>query len=538
MQRLTTILFCLLTTFAALAQDQLEMGVYIGYANYIGDLVQPSFTFNQSNLAGGAWLRVGVNKSFNVRSSLVFGKLEGDDAYYNDVASRGASFESPFVEGALVAEWEVLGKRKDMQEVGLLNAISPYTFGGLGLGLYNTSTKFRVQSPEASQDKSTNFSDFQFTVPIGFGLKAKINPSVSIGAEFGMRVSFTDYLDGVSHAGNPDNNDHYFSGGIMVGYTLGNNDLDHDGTVNRKDRCPKLPGPVKFNGCPDSDGDGITDAEDECPNDAGTVRLNGCPDADDDGIADLYDDCPYNAGIRRFGGCPDTDDDGIVDMEDNCPDEPGIPSLNGCPDSDRDGITDSKDHCPLDPGEISLNGCPDSDKDGIIDSEDECPVLAGPKENKGCPDKDTDEDGVVDRKDRCPDLAGPTNNNGCPEIKKEDQEVLNYATTNVEFETGSNELTPASKQILDKIIAILKKYDGYNLRISGHTDNVGDADKNLLLSEERAKACYNYLFLNGVKPTLLTYAGYGESRPIDDNDTEEGRMKNRRVEFVLTTEEF
>ncbi len=532
---------CLAFFFSSLvlhAQGQLETGVYLGYANYLGDLVEPTFTLKQSEFSGGVWLRYDFSDKINFKSSLVFGKIAGDDANYSNNSVRAASFESPFIEGALVAEYDFFGRRQPIKSVGIFKALSPYAYAGFGLGLFNTSTRFGSSSPEASMDLRENYSDVQMIVPVGFGIRAYVSRSTSLGVDFGIRNTFTDYLDGVSKAGNPDNNDLYFMGALTIGYTLGNSDIDKDGIVNKKDKCPELPGPAKFGGCPDTDADGITDEEDQCPDQPGTVRLKGCPDLDGDGIADQYDDCPENAGIRRFGGCPDTDDDGIVDLEDNCPDQPGIPSLNGCPDADRDGVTDLKDECPLEAGVIALNGCPDSDRDGIADKDDLCPKEAGVLVNNGCPDKDTDGDGLIDRDDRCPELAGPTDNSGCPEIKQEDKAVLNYATANVEFGTGSDELTPASKEILDKIIGLLKKYKGYHLRINGHTDNVGDPEKNLLLSEKRAKACYNYLFLNGVDPTLVTYAGYGETSPIGDNETEDGRTQNRRVEFILSTEEF
>ena len=65
--------------------------------------------------------------------------------------------------------------------------------------------------------------------------------------------------------------------------------------------------------------------------------------------------------------------------------------------------------------------------------------------------------------------------------------------------------------------------------MGGHTDNVGKDEDNLILSERRAKAVYDYLILRGVDPARLTYRGYGESQPIAPNDTPEGRAQNRRT---------
>ena len=71
------------------------------------------------------------------------------------------------------------------------------------------------------------------------------------------------------------------------------------------------------------------------------------------------------------------------------------------------------------------------------------------------------------------------------------------------------------------------------LEIQGHTDNVGGVDYNMTLSENRARAVYDALISRGIEPSRLRYRGFGFSRPIASNDTEEGRAKNRRTEFVI-----
>jgi outer membrane protein OmpA-like peptidoglycan-associated protein len=124
-------------------------------------------------------------------------------------------------------------------------------------------------------------------------------------------------------------------------------------------------------------------------------------------------------------------------------------------------------------------------------------------------------------------------NNGCPEIKKEDQETLNIAMRSVQFETGKAILKPESNKTLGQIVQIKIKYPDYNLSISGHTDNTGTPAKNQILSEERAKACYEFLLGSGVSSKRMTHTGYGETRPIATNGSAEGRTLNRRVEFKL-----
>ena len=316
--------------------------------------------------------------------------------------------------------------------------------------------------------------------------------------------------------------------------TSGCPDTDGDGMIDRDDACPNEAGPAANNGCPvaDADGDGVTDDMDECPDTFGKAELNGCPDTDSDGIADKDDLCPQAAGTPEMGGCPDSDGDGIPDNEDACPDQPGLLSLRGCPmqDRDRDGIADSKDACPDEAGSRATSGCPDADGDGVADKDDLCPDQAGTL--KGCPDSDGD--GVADHMDNCPSTAGSALNYGCPDIiEKKDRERLEFAAHAVQFETGKATLKAESYAILDEVVAILQKYPEYEVVIRGHTDNTGTPQANQILSEERARSCYEYLIARGIEPERLSYEGVGEREPIADNSTEEGRQLNRRVEFKL-----
>jgi len=318
-------------------------------------------------------------------------------------------------------------------------------------------------------------------------------------------------------------------------------DTDNDGIADKDDRCPNDPGPASQNGCPemvdnDSDNDGTPDSRDDCPTTAGSLR--GCPDSDNDNVADKDDLCPTEAGT--LGGCPDVDNDGIADKDDQCPTVAGPPSNNGCPpvvDTDNDGIADKDDQCPTVAGPPSNNGCPpvkDTDNDGIADKDDQCPTVAGPASNNGCPlAKDADNDGVTDDKDKCPNAAGPAANSGCPEVKKETKERLDASARAVRFETAKATLKNESFPVLDEVVTIMRQYPDYTLSISGYTDDIGNDERNFRLSQDRAKACYDYLVFRGIKPDRLRHAGFGELRPIADNNTENGREQNRRVEFEL-----
>lgn len=311
------------------------------------------------------------------------------------------------------------------------------------------------------------------------------------------------------------------------------NDRDKDGIADTADQCPDEAGPAGTMGCPDRDGDDTADKNDECPDDSGPVALNGCPDYDNDGVADKDDNCPTDAGTAANNGCPeakDGDGDGFADDVDECPLTAG--AINGCPDRDNDGISDKNDECPDIAGVESNNGCPqagDRDRDGVPDAQDACPDQPG--NLSGCPDSDGD--GVANNVDKCPGTAGPATNYGCPEVRQETKDKLVSVTKNVQFESGSANLTQPSYAVLDQLVDVMREYPDYTLSIAGHTDNVGDAKNNLTLSQERAKACYNYLIFRAIHPDRIRHAGFGQNRPVADNSTAEGQQQNRRVDFEL-----
>jgi outer membrane protein OmpA-like peptidoglycan-associated protein len=320
---------------------------------------------------------------------------------------------------------------------------------------------------------------------------------------------------------------------------MGCPDRDGDHIVDSEDKCPEIAGLKKFLGCPDKDNDNIADGEDDCPDDSGLVAFKGCPDTDGDGIINKFDDCPLDFGLAIYNGCPDKDNDSIPDIQDACPDVAGPKKLNGCPDKDGDGLLDFEDNCPEVAGTKENKGCPwdDADKDGLFDKDDQCPTLAGPIENKGCPWPDTDKDGVLDKDDSCPDIAGTVELKGClpePELKEEEKKVLEKAFSNLEFASGKDIIKKTSLPYLDELAELLKAHvNDWVLVMSGHTDNQGDDAKNMILSEKRVKAVKKYLVSKGEKEDRIEISWFGSTRPIADNNTEEGRQKNRRVEMKI-----
>ncbi len=110
-----------------------------------------------------------------------------------------------------------------------------------------------------------------------------------------------------------------------------------------------------------------------------------------------------------------------------------------------------------------------------------------------------------------------------------------YQINDINFATNSYEITPRIVLVLNEFIDFLKINDNLKIAINGYTDNVGNPDENLALSENRAKAVYDYLLIEDIDASRLTSKGFGEANPIAKNDTEKGRAKNRRTEFVIVS---
>jgi len=164
----------------------------------------------------------------------------------------------------------------------------------------------------------------------------------------------------------------------------------------------------------------------------------------------------------------------------------------------------------------------DSDGDGVTDDKDRCPgTPAGARVDPvGC-ELDGDGDGVVDSKDKCPNT---------PKGDKVDAVGCSLtARLEVFFANNSDVLQPQSYADLDRAVAFLRDVPSVTGVIEGHTDSNGSDAYNQSLSDRRAKAVLDYILSKGVDPARLNSRGLGESDPVADNATPEGRAQNRRV---------
>ncbi len=204
----------------------------------------------------------------------------------------------------------------------------------------------------------------------------------------------------------------------------------------------------------------------------------------------------------------------------------------------------------------------DRDDDGIPDDQDACPDVAenfnGDQDHDGCPEAavevaappppppapvplpppptvpaDRDGDGLLDKVDQCPDEPGGASSGGCPYrhiVVEDDRIVLRHK---IYFRRGKAKLDPASRPLLDEVGSALRDRRELRVRIEGHTDSRGSARSNQWLSYQRALAVKEYLVERGISTGRLTAVGMGEENPIADNETEDGRETNRRVEFHI-----
>jgi outer membrane protein OmpA-like peptidoglycan-associated protein len=294
-------------------------------------------------------------------------------------------------------------------------------------------------------------------------------------------------------------------------------------------------------------------------------------DRDKDGIPNKTDDCvniPEDKdNFEDEDGCPeeDNDQDGLVDPEDRCPDDPEdydeFEDDDGCPDpdNDRDKILDVDDDCPNKPENYNKfrdeDGCPDekppgdADGDGFLDPDDRCVYdpedFDSFEDDDGCPEVDNDLDGILDPKDACPLIKevynGFEDEDGCPDeapsrviVEKKRIRI----TDRIYFEYNKADIKPLSFELLDEIAAVVNDHTELKaIRIEGHTDSDGDDAYNLRLSQSRAQAVLDYLVKGGVDRGRLDAAGFGETKPVDSNDTDEGKQNNRRVEFMIVDRE-
>lgn len=117
--------------------------------------------------------------------------------------------------------------------------------------------------------------------------------------------------------------------------------------------------------------------------------------------------------------------------------------------------------------------------------------------------------------------------------KVTETEVIIQLAGSILFDFDSADLRPDAERALNDVAQVIKAYQKRPVRVEGHTDSIASDDYNLTLSERRAKSVADWLAAHGIERNRLAAKGYGESKPVAENDTAAGRQKNRRVEVVI-----
>ncbi len=224
-QFLKYFLFLLLIPFFTKGQDWLEVGGFLGGSGYLGDLNKSDWASKEPKAAFGFLARYNLSDYIALRASFLHGQLSGRDSHYADRAFRNFSTSSPVNELTLQAEWHVWPLIQPRIAHFFKPSFSPFLFVGLGIAITNPRPDMEnmlVEKPEfvkgAEIDRNAAFSPFHGTIPFGAGLKYRPHYQWTFTLEAGFRLTFSDYLDGISFAANPGKSDRYQFWGATVAY--------------------------------------------------------------------------------------------------------------------------------------------------------------------------------------------------------------------------------------------------------------------------------------------------------------------------------
>lgn len=461
-----------------------------------GHMLIPSTEFDTElyrlSLLGRGFIRVEESSLFEAELGVAIGKLNGIDYSYSNWSTS-----------LLISDLRLIFSPISSR------VVNPYIYAGIGLLNWNVTELPKIISPNATKDNGWDMS-----IPIGAGFEFRIGKEVLF--DFSGHYTFA-LTDDLNYFNNPTAKDGYFDIGFGVTFVMGSEESDDD-----NDDLPNLieaeigTDPKEF----DTDVDGLGDGEE-----VNTWKTNPLlSDSDSDGIED-YDEV---MNYKTDPNSSDSDGDDIVDL-----DEIEIYDSNpNLKDSDNDGLNDGY--------EVNLHKTnptlADTDSDRLMDGEEVNFYKTNPLSY------DSDNDGIGDGDEVLVYKTDPLDYN---EQKIETPNSFNNnSSTNfieptttpeilgITFDSGSSSIKPESETSLVKTLTELKSNPTLNIEIRGYTDNVGNENSNTKLSKARADAVRIWLVKKGIDALRIQAYGYGSKNPIADNNTEEGRIRNRRIEIV------
>jgi outer membrane protein OmpA-like peptidoglycan-associated protein len=387
-----------------------------------------------------------------------------------------------------------------------ISGFIPYLFAGAGVSYY-THEKQPDTITVSSQDLAE--TGFVLYVPAGVGFQFKVSDHTSLD----LRGSY-DYVASPDLTPDPDQDNDAFATaliGLRVNGGPRNQDTDGDLLLNKDE---KKVGTDPKN--PDTDADSLTDYDEHVTHKTNPLKA----DTDDDGLMDGNEVLVQKTDPLN----PDTDGDGLTDGHE-------VMDLGTNPlkvDTDGDGLADGAELTQYKTDPLKA----DTDGDGLSDGAEVNQHKTDPK--KQDTDGGTIADGLeVERKSNPLDPSDDMPATPPPQViifelnKPVVLEGINFAF-------NSAEILPESEKILNPALESLKAHQEIVVEISGHTDSKGSDEYNQSLSERRANAVRNWMMNHGITGSRMAAIGYGEKRPIASNDSEDGRLRNRRIEFTRT----
>lgn len=397
-----------------------------------------------------------------------------------------------------------------------LTGWNPYLFAGIGAMYYDNRILPAAVSPYPVEKKG-----WSGLVPLGLGIEFNMGNGVLLDISGGTGLYFTDNANYYKEGTPPDAHWNLGLGFTFVG-NAGNSDNDYDGLTKTEE---KELGTDPDN--PDFDSDGLNDGDevhkyatnplkkdtdqDELNDGDEVMKYKTVPnksDSDNDGLSDGDEVMTYKTDPNKV----DTDGDGLKDGDEVMTSKTDPNKM----DTDNDGLNDGNEVMTYKTNPIKL----DTDGDGLSDGEEVNKYHTDPLK------LDTDGGSVDDGKE----VARGTN------PSDPDDDVVKIAAPivleGVNFAVGSAVLTPESEQTLQKALSTLKTNPDIFVEIRGYTDNTGSRSSNIKLSKKRAESVKNWLVNHGANPDNINAIGMGPDNPIAPNNTPDGRMKNRRIEFI------
>ena len=215
----TVLIIVFFALFTPLSKAQFEVGLFGGACNYQGDLADNLLKIQETQPCFGLLVRYTPNRFITVRGNFIQGKLTGSDLHSSDPITRyrGYTFSSTIREFSFVGEFNFLGKSNEQSFQGTGVLFNPYVYAGVGIAS-NDGSPVAPPDTRPYPFPEEGAKSIVPAFPMGLGVKIQFGEAISVGLDWGTRLTFSDYLDGVSKNGNPKKNDWYMFGGITLTY--------------------------------------------------------------------------------------------------------------------------------------------------------------------------------------------------------------------------------------------------------------------------------------------------------------------------------